>query len=370
MMVPFLDLKRQSNRCRLETKRAIARVLDAGRYVLGPELEAFEAEFAASLNMPFAVGVGSGTDALTLALQATGIISPGRGDEVITTALSAAFTAIGICRAGAVPRFVDIDATTLQIDPVLAEAAITPRTRAILPVHLYGHCCDIEAITSVARRHLLAVIEDSCQAYGSCLGGHWLGTAGSAAGFSFYPTKNLGAIGDAGMLVTESEEICSRVRMLRHGGQSRTNQHELLGFNSRLDELQAAVLRTRLNKVRSGNERRRQLAARYDAEFADLDLAVLPVRPDFVPNRHLYPARTPRRDDLRRYLMECGIETLIHYPIPIPHQRAFRPFVLPGQTFPVAERATREVLSLPLYPELTEAELQYTVEAVRRFFKK
>ena len=368
-MIPFLELKRESACYRLELEQAIARVLNSGRYVLGPELEALESEFAAYLDVPFAVGVGSGTDALTLALEAAEVVHPGKDNEVITTALSAAFTALAICRAGAIPRFVDVDPATLQIDPEQIEAWIGERTRAILPVHLYGHASDIQRIGELARVHRLAVIEDACQAHGSRLQGKALGAFGRAAGFSFYPTKNMGALGDGGMVVTYDEEIHSRVKKLRHGGQGRPYRHELLGCNSRLDELQAAVLRLKLKMLEARNEARRQMAARYDEAFADLDLTVLPRAPGLLPNRHLYPVRTSRREELRSYLGQHGIETLVHYPAPLPLQPALRQFVLPGQEFPAAEKAAREVFSLPLYPELTEEELQYAIRTVRRFFK-
>jgi dTDP-4-amino-4,6-dideoxygalactose transaminase len=369
MLIPFLELKRESARYRFELEQAIAGVLKSGWYVLGPELEALESEFAAYLKVPFAVGVASGTDALTLAIEAAGIVRPGKDNEVVTTALSAAFSALAISRAGAIPRFVDVDPATLQIDPDQIEPLIGERTRAILPVHLYGHASDVHKIGELAQMYHLAVIEDACQAHGSRLRGEALGTLSRAAGFSFYPTKNMGALGDAGMVVTHDEEICLRVKKLRHGGQDRPYRHELLGCNSRLDELQAAVLRLKLKMLETRNEARRQMAARYDEAFADLDLTVLPLAPDLLPNRHLYPVRTSRREELRSYLKEHGIETLVHYPTPLPLQPALQKFVLPGQEFPVAEKAASEVFSLPLYPELTEEELQHTIRTVRRFFK-
>lgn len=370
MFVPFLELKREADKYREEIERALSRVVRSGRYVLGPELELLEREFAASLNVPFAVGVGSGTDALTLALEATGRVNPGQGNEVITTALSAGFSALAICRAGAVPRFVDVDPETLQIDPRKIEPLIGEHTSAIQPVHLYGHACDIRRIGELARKYNVDVIEDACQAHGSRLLDRSLGTLSHAAAFSFYPTKNLGALGDGGIVVTSDEAVCSRVRKLRHGGQSRTCYHELLGYNSRLDELQAAVLRLKMGMLETRNEVRRQVAMRYDDAFADLDLSVLPVAPGLLPNRHLYPVWTPRREDLRRHLRRAGIETLVHYPTPLPHQPALRRFVLPGQEFPVAERAAREVFSLPLYPELTDEEIEHIIRTVRGFFGK
>jgi dTDP-4-amino-4,6-dideoxygalactose transaminase len=367
MSIPFLELKRESERHRVEFERAISRVLSNGWYVLGPELEALEREFAAYLNVAHAVGVGSGTDALSLALEATGIIHPGRGDEVITTALSAAFTALAICRAGAIPRFVDVVPASLQIDPEQIERWIGENTRAIVPVHLYGNACDMRRISELARKHHLTVIEDACQAHGSRLEGCHLGTLSHAAAFSFYPTKNLGALGDAGMVATHDEGLALRVRQLRHGGQSRTGHHELLGCNSRLDEIQAALLRAKLEQLETRNTMRRQIAARYDEALADLNLGILPVPADLLPNRHLYPVRSSRRDELRRHLAAYGIETLVHYPTPLPLQPALRQFILPGQTFPVAETVSREICSLPLNPELTEEEIRHIICSVRQF---
>ena len=367
--VPFLDLRRGFLNNRQMLEQSLASVLDRGMYLLGPELEALEQEFATAFGVPYAAGVGSGTDALILALEASGAVVPGRGEEVITSALSAAFTALAICRAGAVPRFVDVDPFTLQIDPARMESCISKMTRAIIPVHLYGHACAIGSVLELAGKYQLSVVEDACQAHGSRLSGRALGTFGRAAAFSFYPTKNLGAFGDGGMVVTSEEGLIRRVKMLRHGGQNSAYHHELVGCCSRLDEIQAAILRVKLQTLEACNASRRALADRYDKAFSDLDLVVFPSLPDFVSNRHLYPIRTPRRDELRRYLDENGIQTLVHYPVPLPSQPALRQFVIPGQEFPVAQRAASEVLSLPLYPELKEEELQHVIGAVRRFFR-
>ncbi len=366
--VPFVDLRRGYARNRAEIDQAIARVLARGQYVLGPELELLEHEFASALGIAFAAGVGSGTDALTLALEACGALTPGAGEEVITTALSAAFTALAIWRAGAIPRFADIDPTTLQIDPSKVEECIGEKTRVLMPVHLYGHAGDIHAIVELARKYHLVVIEDACQAHGARLSGQSLGTLAHASGFSFYPTKNMGALGDGGMVVARDGELIRRVKALRQGVQEQPYRHELLGCCSRLDEIQAAVLRVKLKTLEEGNAIRRKLAARYDEAFADLDLVVLSTRPELVPNRHLYPIRTARRDELRSFLQERGIETLVHYPVPLPLQPAFRRFVLTGQEFPVARKAAEQLLSLPLYPELTEEEQQHVIQAVRDFF--
>jgi dTDP-4-amino-4,6-dideoxygalactose transaminase len=367
--VPFLELSRAYLRNRPNVDAAIARVLDRGFYILGPEVEALEREFAGALGVPYAAGVGSGTDALTLALEASGAIAPGSEDEVVTSALSAAFTPLAICRAGAIPRFADVDPVTLQIDPLSLESLIGLKTRAIIPVHLYGHASSILSILELAQRYHLTVIEDACQAHGSRLAGKSLGAFGQAAAFSFYPTKNLGAFGDGGMVVTHDEGLIRRVRMLRNGGQSSTYNHELLGHCSRLDEIQAAILRTQLQTLEESNRVRRGFATSYDEAFGDLGLVLMPDIADFIPNRHLYPVRTSRRDDLRRFLQEHGIQTLVHYPVPLPFQPALQRFILPGQEFPVAQQVCREILSLPLYPDLSQDELQYIIETVRRFFR-
>jgi dTDP-4-amino-4,6-dideoxygalactose transaminase len=367
--VPFLDLKRSPSRYSQPPEQVLARILERGVFLLGPELEALEREFAEAFHVGFAAGVGSGTDALILALEAGARLTPGAGEEVITSALSAAFTPLAIHRAGAIPRFADVDPVTLQIDTSSIEACINQRTRAIVPVHLYGHSCEILPILELARKYNLKVVEDACQAHGSRLDGKALGTFAHAGAFSFYPTKNMGALGDGGMVVADDPELIRRVRMLRHGGQERSYHHELLGCCSRLDEFQSAILRMKLPSLEECNRVRRELADRYDKAFQDLDLTLLPPAPGFVPNRHLYPIRTPRRDELCRFLHENGVETLIHYPMPLPLQPAFQPFVLPGQEFTASNRAANELLSLPLYPELREEEIRHTILTVRRFFE-
>ena len=370
MNTPFLELGRESKRYQREIHAAVRRVTERGRYVLGPEVEALEKEFAEHCGVPFAVGVGTGTDALSLALESSGAISPGERDEVITPALSSGFTALSIYLAGAVPRFVDVDPRTLQIDPEAVAAAIGPRTRAILPVHLYGNACEMEAIQCLAERYRLALIEDACQAHGSRWRGKLLGTLGVAGCFSFYPTKNLGALGDGGMLVTRKEEIYRRARSLRHGGQIRIHYHELLGRNSRLDEIQAAILRFKLQNLEAWNQARRKIADHYNHALADLDLSIINPGGDILPNHHLYVVRCRQRDRLADFLGGRGIETLVHYPVPVPHQPAFQKFLLPEQEFPAATAAAREILSLPLYPELKSNEQEYIVYSIRAFFGK
>jgi dTDP-3-amino-3,4,6-trideoxy-alpha-D-glucose transaminase len=336
-------------------------VIASGWYVLGPEVAAFEAEFAAACGAAHAVGVGNGTDALALVLRALGI---GPGDEVITTPLSAAYTALAVMMAGARPVFADVDPNRLTIDPAAIEQAIGPRTRAIVPVHLYGQAADMDAVTRLAERHGLAVVEDACQAHFATAGGRPVGTIGVAGAFSFYPTKNLGALGDGGAIVTGDAAMAARVRRLRNGGQTDRYHHAEAGINSRLDELQAAVLRARLPYLPAWTARRRALAAAYRTGLAGASVRV-PPELDRGHVYHLFVVQSRRRDALQRRLAADGIETLVHYPVPIPRQAALasqRPDVCPA-----ADRACDEVLSLPLHPGLTDAELDAVIASVCAF---
>jgi dTDP-3-amino-3,4,6-trideoxy-alpha-D-glucose transaminase len=336
-------------------RQAIERVLSSGWYVLGPELEAFEAEFAAASGASHAVGVGSGTDAIALALRALGI---GSGDEVITTPLSAAYTGLAIMLTGACPVFADIDAERLTIDPDAVTRAITPRTRAVVPVHLYGQPADTTAIERVAFRHGLALVEDCCQAHLATCAGRPVGTFGAAGAFSFYPTKNLGALGDGGAVVTNDAALADRVRRLRNGGQIDRYHHIEAGVNSRLDELQAAVLRARLPYLAGWTADRRRLAAVYRTL---LEPAAVKVPKEHDPGHvyHLFVVRAAgngatgdRRADLQDRLATEGIQTFVHYPVPLPQQPAFAA-VAPTDC-PAASAACRELLSLPLHPHLDE----------------
>jgi dTDP-4-amino-4,6-dideoxygalactose transaminase len=347
-----------------EVASAIDRVIASGWFVLGPEVEAFETEFAAAQGARCAVGVGNGTDALALILRALGI---GPGDEVITTPLSAAFTALAILMAGARPVFADVDPRRLTIDPAAVASAVTPRTRAIMPVHLYGQPADMEAIARVAERHHLALVEDCCQAHLAAASGRPVGTIGAAGAFSFYPTKNLGALGDGGAVVTNDRALAERVRHLRNGGQTAKYRHEEAGVNSRLDEMQAAILRARLPHLGGWTGRRRALAAQYRAQLGGA--AVVPV-PECDPGHvyHLFVVRSGRRDALRASLHDKGIETLVHYPVAIPTQPAFA-HMRPGAC-PRAGEACDQVLSLPLYPGLTDSDLAYVAAAVCELSRK
>lgn len=340
-----------------DVRAAIDRVVSSGWYVLGPEVEAFEAEFASASGARHAVGVGTGTDAIALSLRALGI---GPGDEVITSPLSAAYTALAIVMAGARPVFADIDPVRLTLDPDAAAAAVTPRTRAIVPVHLYGQPSDMAAFERVASRHGLALVEDACQAHLATCAGRPAGTIGAAGAFSFYPTKNLGALGDGGAVITNDAALADRLRRLRNGGQTSRYHHLELGVNTRLDELQAAVLRARLPLLPHWTSQRRALAARYRARLAHGEVCV-PEERDAGHVYHLFPVLCRERAALQEHLAARGIETLIHYPVPIPRQPAFAGT---AAECPVADRVCAQLLSLPLYPSLAPHEVDEVTGAV------
>ena len=342
-------------------RSAVDRVLGSGWFILGPEVEAFETEFAAASGAAFATGVGNGTDAIAIILRALGI---GPGDEVITSPISAAYTALAIMMAGARPVFADVDPDRLTLDPEAAASAVTPRTRAILPVHLYGQAADMRALEAVASRHQLALVEDCCQAHLATSEGRPVGTIGVAGAFSFYPTKNLGALGDGGAIITSDPALAERVRIMRNGGQTDRYRHELAGVNSRLDELQAAILRARLPFLSGWTTARRRLAAHYRRRLASAPVSLLAER-DAGHVYHLFVVRSKHRTALQQHLRAQGIETLVHYPIPIPAQAAVRtqdPRECPGAT-----AACGEVLSLPMYPALADAELEEVVAAIGSF---
>lgn len=342
-----------------EIRAAIDRVLTRGWFILGPELEAFEAEFAAASGARHAVGVGNGTDAIALTLRALGI---GPGDEVITTPLSAAFSALAILMAGATPVFADIDPDRLTIDPAAVEAAITPRTAAVLPVHLYGQAADLTRLGAIASRHDLVLVEDACQAHLATCEGRPVGTIGAAGAFSFYPTKNLGALGDAGAALTNDASLADRLKRLRNGGQTDRYHHPEFGVNSRLDEMQAAILRARLQRLPAWTARRRELGRRYRAQLADAAISV-PGEHDPGHAYHLFPVRASDRDAFMTHLASQGIGSLIHYPIPIPRQLAFA--AEPPSSCPVADRVCREICSLPLHPHLSNDDADRVAAAAR-----
>ena len=365
-MIPFGDLRLQYRAIKVELDEAIQSVLNDGWFILGKNVSAFEEEFAAYCGTGFAVGVGNGTDALQLALMACGV---GPGDEVITAPLSATFTALAISAVGAVPTFVDIDPNTYNMDPRKLEEAIGPRTKAIMPVHLYGQPADMDPILAVARKYNLFVIEDAAQAHGALYKGRRAGVLGDVGCFSFYPSKNLGAFGDGGMVVTNNPETAEKLRMLRHGGQKTRYDHQLLGRNSRLDELQAAILRVKLTHLEKWNERRRHIAALYTALLGDSKVEPPIEMPHARHIYHLYVIRCEDRDALQEHLTERGVGTAVHYPVPIHLQGAYRWLNLGRGSFPIAERYAEQVLSLPIYPELTDAKVRQVAAHIRDWHK-
>jgi len=357
MTIPFMSLELHEDASAVRS--AIDRVIARGWFVLGPEVEAFETEFAAAFGARYAIGVGNGTDAIALILRALNI---GVGDEVITSPLSAAFSALAILMAGARPVFADIDPERLTIDPDAIERVISPRTAAILPVHLYGQASDMTRIAALAHKRGLAVVEDACQAHLATTDGRPVGTVGVAGAFSFYPTKNLGALGDGGAVLTSDPELANRLRSLRNGGQSDRYTHPDFGVNSRLDEIQAAVLRARLEHLPRWTARRRDLAARYRAGLAGTAVHV-PPQFDVGHVYHLFPVLAPDRAHFMAHLKAHGIGSLIHYPIPIPRQAALessRPDMCP-----IADRVSAEVCSLPLHPHLSNDDADRVIDAVR-----
>jgi dTDP-3-amino-3,4,6-trideoxy-alpha-D-glucose transaminase len=357
--IPFNTLVPGEDRAAIEA--AIERVLDRGWFILGPEVDGFEQEFASAVGTRHAVGVGTGTDAIALTLRALDI---GPGDEVITSPLSAAYSALAIMMTGARPVFGDIDPQRLTLDPAAAAAAVTSRTRAIMPVHIYGQAADMRAFEAVASRDNLALIGDACQAHLATCDGRPVGAIGTAAAFSFYPTKNLGALGDGGAVTTDDAQLAGRIQRLRNGGQTSRYHHQEPGANSRLDELQAAILRARLPLLAQWTARRRALAAVYHRELAGAPVMMPPVR-EQGHVYHLFPVLSEQRDALQRHLANEGIETLIHYPVAIPQQPALAA-TNPAEC-PVATRVCAQVLSLPLYPSLPDRDAAQIAAVVRAF---
>jgi len=357
--VPFMRLKPGEEAPGIDA--AIRRVIARGWYVLGPELETFEQAFAAACHASHAIGVGTGTDAIAIILRGLGI---GAGDEVITTPLSAAYTALACMMAGARPVFADLDPVRLTLDPAAVESQITPRTKVILPVHLYGQPADMREIMAIASRHQLAVVEDCCQAHLATCEGKPVGSFGVAAAWSFYPTKNLGALGDGGAITTDDTALAARVKRLRNGGQTDRYHHVEMGVNSRLDEMQAAILSARLPYLAGWTDARRDVASRYRGLLAGAPVDV-PPECDSGHVYHLLPILSTSRDRLQIWLRDLGVETLIHYPAPIPRQPALRS-ERPG-VCPIADRVCAEILSVPLYPGIPESEVELVANAICRF---
>jgi dTDP-3-amino-3,4,6-trideoxy-alpha-D-glucose transaminase len=366
MTVPFLDARASYLELRSELDAAWHRVMQGGWYILGEEVEAFEREFAAYCGTRECAGTGNGLDALHLILRGYGI---GAGDDVIVPAHTFIATWLAVTNAGANPVPVDCDPATLQLDPARLAGAITPNTRAVIAAHLYGHPADIDEIASVCRKRNLKLIEDAAQAHGALYRGRRAGSLGDAAAFSFYPAKNLGAFGDGGAVVSNDSTLIERIRLQRNYGCRVKYSHETPGVNSRLDPLQAAVLRTKLPHLEEWNARRRLIAARYLRELAGIpDLSLPTIAACADPSWHLFVVRSSRRDSLRRFLTEAGIETMIHYPVP-PHLSGAYAGTVRGE-FPAAEQAADTILSLPIGPHLKDGEVRNVIQTVRLFFER
>jgi dTDP-4-amino-4,6-dideoxygalactose transaminase len=363
MKVPFLDLKAQHAPLRGAIDSAVAEVIDEAAFAGGPFVSRFEADFAAFCQCPHAIGVGSGTEALWFCLLALGV---GPGDEVITVPNSFMATAEAITYCGAVPVFVDVDERTYTMDPDGLAKALTVKTKAIIPVHLFGQPADMDPILQFAHQHGLFVVEDACQAHGAEYKGRRVGTLGDAGCFSFYPGKNLGAFGEAGAIVTMNAELDGKIRTLRDHGQIRKYHHTMIGWNGRMDGIQAAVLRVKLQHLEKGNELRRSHAAQYDQALGRVEAVVTPAQSGCVRHvYHIYAIRVQERDEVMRRLDENGVGCGVHYPVPIHLQEAYRGLGYERGAFPVVERCAKEMVSLPMFPELTPVQVEWVAQRVQ-----
>jgi dTDP-4-amino-4,6-dideoxygalactose transaminase len=360
-VIPYADLRRQYRAIKPEIDEAVLRVLDSTQFILGEEVAAFEREFAAYCGTADAIGVNSGTSALHLALLAADI---GPGDEVITVPFTFVATAAAIVYTGATPVFVDIDPETFTMAPAAIEQVITPRTKAILPVHLYGHAADMDPILDIARRRGLVVIEDAAQAHGAAYKGRPCGSMGAMAAFSFYPGKNLGAYGEGGAVVTSDPALAKKIRVMRSWGEERRYEHSVKGFNYRMDGIQGAILRVKLRHLEAWTGARRARAAEYARAFAGSGIATPVERPDCRHVYHVYAVRLSQRDSARAALQAAGIQTGVHYPIPIHLQPAHADLGYGRGDFPVSEQAASQVLSLPMFPEMTIEQVEQVAAAV------
>ena len=365
--VPYLDLPAQIRSLRPEIDAALARTLDNCSFCLGPDVAQFEKDFALFCGAQHALGFNSGTSALHVAMR---LLNIGPGDEVITTPSTFIATSWAISYCGAKPVYVDIDEATFNLDPKLLAKAITPRTKAVLPVHLYGHPFDVDAIQEICRAHKLPLVEDAAQAVGAKYKGKMVGTLGDISCFSFYPAKNLGACGEGGALVTHSAALAARAKSLREHGSTQRYHHDEVGYNYRLEGFQGAVLGVKLKHLEKWTAERRRVAKCYTELLADTPLQ-LPREAGYAESAwHLYTIRHPRRDELKKHLDDHGIGNAVHYPIPLHLQKVYAALGHKPRDFPVAEQAAREVLSLPMFPELTDAQIQRVVEVVKDFFRK
>jgi dTDP-4-amino-4,6-dideoxygalactose transaminase len=362
--VPYFDLKTHHASLRIELNAAIQEVIEEGAFAGGPFVARFEEDFAAYCDCPHAIGVGSGTEALWLCLLALGV---GPGDEVITVPNTFMATAEAISYCGARPVFVDVDERTYTMDPAFLEGAITPSTKAIIPVHLFGQPADMDPILEVARKHGLFVIEDACQAHGAEYKSRKVGAMSDAACFSFYPAKNLGALGEAGAVVTFNAELAAKISLLREHGQARKYYHSVIGWNCRMDGIQAAVLRVKLRNLGRYTELRRSHAAQYDRALSGIAELVSPVQAAWARHvYHIYAIRVKNRDEVMRRLAEKGVGSGVHYPVPVHLQEAYRSLGHQSGAFPIAEQCAKEFVSLPMFPELTSEQVEIVIEAVKQ----
>jgi dTDP-4-amino-4,6-dideoxygalactose transaminase len=369
MKVPMLDLTIQYQQLKEEINTAVQQVMENAHFILGPNVKKLEQDIAAYSRVKHGVGVGNGSDALHIALMACGV---GEGDEVITTAFTFFATAGAIARAGAKPVFVDIDPVTFNIDPTLIEEKITEKTKAIIPVHLYGQTADMDPIIEIARKYNLYIIEDAAQAIGAEYKGRKVGELGDVACYSFFPTKNLGAYGDGGMAVTDNDDLAEKMRVIRVHGSKPKYYHHVLGYNSRLDEMQAAILNVKFPRLDNWNRLRREKANKY-TQLLNEKLSDVVVTPVEAEGRyhiyHQYTIRVEKRDELQKYLAEQGVSTMVYYPKPLHLQPVFAHLGYKEGDLPHTEQATLEVLSLPMFPELTDEQQEYVVSKIVEFFK-
>ena len=368
MKVPFLDLKVQYKQIEKEVLPMVAEAMSNGAFVGGPQVSNFEEEFAEYCDSKYCVGVGSGTDALRFSLLAVGV---GAGDEVITVPNTFIATTEAISQVGATSVFVDIYPDTCNMDTAQIEEKITAKTKALVPVHLYGQIADMDPILKIAQDHNLSIVEDACQAHGSLYKDRKAGSIGAAGSFSFYPGKNLGAYGEGGAVVTQDEEIARKIRMIRDHGQAKKYFHDTEGYNGRLDAIQAGVLRIKLRRLEKWNQSRRENAAYYNKLLSRIDGVTLPVEADFARSvYHLYVILVDNRDDLQQFLNDKGIASGLHYPLPLHMQKAYAHLGYKKGSFPVTESVADKLLSLPMFPELTREQIEYVAESIKEFMNR
>ncbi len=368
MKIPSFDLKRQYQDLKLEIDQVVKDVMEKGQFILGENVSLLESELSVYCGTKYAIGVASGTDALLLSLRALGVCP---GDEVITTPFTFFATAEVISNLGAKPVFVDIEPDTFNIDVEKVERVITKNTKVILPVHIFGQMCDMDKILELKEKYNLSVVEDACQAIGAVYRGKKAGSIGDTGCFSFFPTKNLGAFGDGGMIVTSDEKIKDKILMLRNHGSKKKYYHEELGYNSRLDEIQAAILRVKLRYLDSYIKRRQEIASLYNNLLSDVPYVKTPrIKEGHIHTFHQYVIRAERRDELQRYLSDNGIGSTVYYPLPLHLQKVYNILGYKLGDFPEAERASKDVLALPMWPELKDEEVRKVVEVIKSFYGK